>query len=305
MKPDQISQTAAFIAIKFYGLTKDEPYRSLFDAETIAFYEQLVEDLPAPLNRYHKLLDKKWLRPLFRWSEELLLPGDLMHILMRKYYIRNMVDELKEEYQQLMVLGAGFDHLSAQCSAEGIKCLEIDTPHMAELKKKLLAKQGALNPNISIQEGYFLDQSLLEVLNHSDINPQEKTIVLTEGFFDYLPERKASEILTNISDFFKAPVHLISTTFALHELNRFYRFVFKTGVRMVGEKLLLNHSLQDFQQLLEHTGFEVQKTISGYQMKQEVMHAHGIALPILTGFYLVQSRLKEDEKKDQKLEHSA
>ncbi|MDZ7715519.1 MAG: class I SAM-dependent methyltransferase [Balneolaceae bacterium] len=304
MKPDQISQTAAFIAIKFYGLTKDEPYRSLFDNETIAFYDHLVKDLPAPLNRYHKLLNKKWLRPLFQWSEELLLPGDLMHILMRKYYISTMVDKLKGEYLQLVVLGAGFDHLSARCSAEGMTCLEIDTPHMAVLKKKLLAKQNALNENISIQEGYFLEQNLMDVLNGSNITPHKKTIILAEGFFDYLPEMKASEILTHISDFFEGEVHLISTAFALQEFNAFHRFVFKTGVRMVGETLLLNHSLGDFEQLLENTGFEVQGIISGNQMQQEVMRPNGITLPILTGFYLVQGRLKKSRKKDQKLEHS-
>ena len=290
MKPDQLSQTAAFIAIKFYGLTKDEPYRSLFDEATIEFYDKLVENLPAPLNRYHKLLDKKWLRPFFQWSEELLLPGDLMHILMRKYYISKMVDELKEEYTQLVVLGAGFDHLATKCASEGIQCLEIETPYMAQLKRELLANQDAVHNKLSIQEGYFLKQRLIDILESSDINPHQKTIVVAEGFFDYLPEAEAKNILCDISDFSKNDVTLISTAFVLEELNLFHRFVFKAGVRIVGETLLLDHSLKDFRELLNSTGFEVIQTLSGNHIKKETLEPNSISLPILTGFYLLQSK---------------
>ena len=75
MKPNQLSNTAAFIAIKFYGLTRDETFRGLFDKDVIRYYEQLVQSCPAPLSWYHTGLKQPALRHFFTFWEELLLPG--------------------------------------------------------------------------------------------------------------------------------------------------------------------------------------------------------------------------------------
>ncbi|MDZ7694339.1 MAG: hypothetical protein U5K69_24990 [Balneolaceae bacterium] len=97
MKANQLSQTAAFIAIKFYRLTRMPPFRSCFDGQVIDFYDEMVEFLPAPLNWYHAALQKSWIRTFFLHSEELLLPGDLMHIICRKYFIGRSVNDLLAE----------------------------------------------------------------------------------------------------------------------------------------------------------------------------------------------------------------
>lgn len=290
MKPNQLSQTAAFIAIKFYGLTKDEPYRRLFDEQTIAFYDKLVKGLPAPLNKYHKMLDKKWLRSFFQWSEELLLPGDLMHILMRKYYITKMIESLKNEYSQMLVLGSGFDHLGAIYSAKGLCCLEVDAPYMARLKANFLNKHEYHNKDLYIESAHLITEPLAALLKKQpDFSPSKKTIVIAEGFFDYMPHKQVRQVLTDVIDFFEANVSLISTAFALEELPAFRRFVFKSGVRMVGETLLLDHSLKDFTELLKDQQFNIKSTISGKLMKEKTLEPEKISLPILDGFYLIHS----------------
>lgn len=84
MKANQLSKTAAFVAIKFYGLTRIEKFRSLFDDSVVNFYDRIVQTLPGPLSYYHSWLKYSGIRKLFIGAEELLLPGDLLHIIARK-----------------------------------------------------------------------------------------------------------------------------------------------------------------------------------------------------------------------------
>ncbi|MDX1585285.1 MAG: hypothetical protein R3222_01020, partial [Balneolaceae bacterium] len=124
MRSSRISKTAAFVAIKIYGLTLMEPYRKLYDDEIIEFYSRLVNQLPLPLRRYHSLLTKKWFRSASIFLEESLLPGDLMHILMRKHYLSSVIDCcIHKNYSQIVVLGAGFDHIGAIYSKNGVRCI--------------------------------------------------------------------------------------------------------------------------------------------------------------------------------------
>lgn len=294
MKAEQLSQTAAFIALKFYGLTKDEPFRSFFDEETIRFYERLVSELPKPLKSYHLILKKKWMRKFFIRSEELLLPGDLMHILMRKYYIERMINELKGTgIEQLLVLGAGFDHLAALHSRNGFICFELDMPCMARLKREFLDKYGYSNNFLEVIEAQFGKQNLSQIIGRTaGIDPDRETAVVAEGFFDYLDPDESSQILEDIGSGFRHPPVCISTVFSLDELSSLRSLVFSAGVRMVGEKLKLHQNLAEFISLFEDTGFIIERTISGEQMKKEKLDPEGVSLPVLPGFYLVRAKYK-------------
>lgn len=291
MKPDQLSQTAAFIAIKFYGLTLSEPYRSLFDEPTIRFYDRMVAGLPSPLNKYHSWLQKKWIRKFFIFSEELLLPGDLMHILMRKYCISKIMEELiSKGYDQLIVLGAGFDHLATKYSARGMPSFEIDVPRMAHLKQNFANVYSYDNNKLNICSAYFSRDSFLNILTGiAGIDSQRKTIIVAEGFFDYLVPGETQAILEEMTAFFDNTVTLISTAFSLNELSRFRALVFKAGVRIVGEQLKLHYSLAEFSRVLAENGFTIHESISADFMKRKILNPRDIGLPVLPGFYLLKA----------------
>lgn len=293
MKPDQLSQTAAFIAIKFYGLTNMEPYRSLFHEATVEFYDRLVTELPSPLNRYHRLLKSPWLRKFFIFSEELLLPGDLMHILMRKRYIGNMVERLvKEGYEQLVVLGSGFDHLAVKHSRQGILSFEIDAPGMADLKGDFIGKYNYCNTGLQVIPAYFSRDTLGTILaRHIDIDANKKTIIVAEGFFDYLTPRQSETLLKDLATYFNRNISLISTVFSLTELSLLRSWVFQLGVWMVGEKLKLHQTYSEFSKMLGDYNFEVVQHIDTEDMQIELAKKN-IALPILPGFHLVQADSK-------------
>ena len=292
MKPDQLSQTAAFVAIKFYGLSRIPRFQSLFDASVIDFYDRLVRSLPAPFCYYHYWLRLGWVRRLYMWSEELLLPGDLLHVVGRKWHLQQMTQQLVDEgYEQLVVLGGGFDHLGYYYSQQGLQCTEIDAPHMARLKQRFLTEEypSASKPHIT---GQLLPHDNLAQLlqNSSSIHPQKKTMVVAEGFFDYLKPATVDQILQHIDDYFSHRPALLSTHFALDELPWFYRTVFKNSVRLVNEQLELHASMPQFERMLAKHGWDITQRLDSQQIRNTMQRRSGTNLPMLGGFYLLDIR---------------
>lgn len=292
MKADQLSQTAAFVAIKFYGLSRIEQFRTLFDDSVVTFYEKLIRSLPAPLRYYHYWLDFDWVRRLYIWSEELLLPGDLLHIVARKWYIQRMTGRLIEEgYEQLIVLGAGFDHLAFHFAQKGLVCYEFDAPRMAALKRHFLTEYYPGQPHPSIIISHLPDDSIgADFQNHPHIDPSKKTIVVAEGFFDYLTPDTVEQCLREIRQYFRHNPALISTHFALNELPAFYRWVFKGSVNLVNERLQFDSSIEGYQQLLSESGFKIGQLHDTHEISTEIKKMTHTTLPVLDGFYVLTAR---------------
>mgnify|MGYP000084752259 FL=1 len=292
MKSDQLSKTAAFIAIKLYGLTRIPAFQSLFDDSVIKFYDLVVQNLPFPLNYYRYWLKFNWVRRLYIWSEELFLPGDLLHIIARKYYIRQLINELKDDgYRQIVVLGAGFDDLAFTYSQKGFSCFEIDVPHMAKYKQQFLNKHypDSNHPDI-INAHLTNNQQKLPFGSSSTINRDKKTIIIAEGFFDYLQTDLVENILHQIKQYFSDSPALISTHFALNELPLHHRWSFKTGVKTVGEELKLHYNITQFRKLLTSNEFIIKKQFDHQTIASKLQQKIGTDLPILQGFYLLMSK---------------
>jgi methyltransferase (TIGR00027 family) len=287
---DKLSHTAAFITVKFFGLTLKEPYRSLFDPEIIRFYESMVQQLPAHLKWYEKSLKSKWWRSFFIWWEELLLPGDLMHIIGRKYYIiQEMEKALNNGYKQVVVLGSGFDHSAWMCSCKGIHSFEIDTEYMISTKKNYLLQSELNNEYLHLLSLDVSRENIAEVLERDrNFDPQLPTVFVAEGFFDYLNLQTTRDVLQQITQICEQTA-LISTVFSLDELNAFHRSSFTSGVAMVGEAIKLPLSIGAFRSLLEEHGFKEKTVISYHDMEEELFKTHWIPYSVLDGFYVVSS----------------
>ncbi|MGD8426721.1 MAG: class I SAM-dependent methyltransferase [Balneolaceae bacterium] len=286
MKSNQLSQTAAFVAIKFYGLTQIHSYRSIFDHSVIVFYEKLIKSLPLPFRFYHFWLRFHWVRAFYVWAEEKLLPGDLLHVVGRKLYIQRLTEELLSKgYEQLIVLGAGFDHLAFYYSRQGVPCFEFDAPYMSELKRQFLKEQYPLETHPTIIEAHIPNDHL-ERLLQKHIDPHKKTIIVAEGFFDYLDSETVTKLLIQLRNFFSHNPALITTHFALNELSFFYRKVFQSSVTMVGEKLQFHTSMNDFKKLLEKQGFRISQLFDSKDIRADIAKKLSTSLPILKGFYI-------------------
>lgn len=289
MKPNKISSTAAFIAIKFFGLAQYKKFRRLFEPSVVAFYDQLIKNFPAPLRFYHFWLQFEWIRKIYIALEEMLLPGDLLHIVARKYMIHSKVANLIDEgYEQIIILGAGFDHLGYYFSEKGIYCLECDVPRMATQKKRLLNEIYPNRKGPEIVPWFFPKNRLDELLKkNSRLKSDKRTIVVAEGLFDYLERDSAEEILEQLKSCLDNKPAILTTHFALDEIPPFYRSVYTLSVKMVGESLKLKYSLSEFRTLFRDKGFKVYETIERDEMENDLKSHTGTSLSILKGFYLL------------------
>lgn len=286
MKSDQLSQTAAFVAIKFYGLTRIGSFRSSFDDSIIHFYEHLVETLPAPFKFYRYWLKFDWVRSFYILGEELLLPGDLLHVVARKWYIQQMAQKFVDQgYEQIIVLGAGFDHLAFYYAQQGLSCYEFDTPYMSVLKRRFFIKNYPSQRYPKIIQAYLPKDNFGDLLP-KHIDPHKKTLIIAEGFFDYLELETVEDSLIELNNFFSHKPALISTHFALDELPLFHQKVFELSVRMVGEKLQFNTTMNDLNILLGKHNFQISQLYDSEQIRDNLSKKFSTTLPVLGGFYV-------------------
>jgi len=287
---NKISHTAAFVAVKFFGMTLRAPFRSQFDDQVLKFYDGIVGQLPPHLSWYKKALDSSFWRKLFIFSEELLLPGDLMHIVCRKYYMSCLLEKaLRNGCEQVVVLGAGFDHLAWSAAQRGISSFEIDTGLTAIKKREYLSSSEMLPGDLQLINLDVNRYNLFTVLSgHPDFNRDKTTVFVAEGFFDYLNLDTAVQVLRQIR-ILSPKARLISTIFSLNELNFFYRSSFTSGVAMVGESIKLPLDKNGFIELLEQEGFETGEIISYRHMQDDFIRPLGLKYPVMKGFYVVDS----------------
>jgi O-methyltransferase involved in polyketide biosynthesis len=287
---NKLSLTASYIAVKFYGLTLNPKIASFFTPFTISFYEKVVSYLPAKLSWNQTAFRSHFWRSFFVWWEELLLPGDLMHIISRKYYVEHAVQKaINEGCEQLVILGSGFDHLGALFATKNIPSFEIDTPSMIDHKRKMLSQNGFNLEYLNLCPIDPANQNIKEVLlKTGEFDSRKKTVFLAEGFFDYLSLDSTKDILENISSFTNE-FKLINTFFDLSELNFFHRFMFTSGVAMVGETLKLPLSRKEFLALLNEFDIKTENETSYSKIEQELISKMEIDLPVLKGFYILES----------------
>lgn len=295
MQANKLSKTAAFVAIKFYGLTRDDQFRSLFDPSVIEFYDKLVQSLPSPLSYYHYWLQYPWVRTCYIWGEELLLPGDLLHIIARKWYIQQITQQLVDDgYKQIIILGAGFDHLGYYFSQQGLSCIEIETSHMAYFKRQFLQEQysGQNHPSI-VSHRTSTNRPLPKIADQSNIDSQLKTAVISEGFFDYLTADIVTQILDYICSNFSHNTTLVSTHFALDELPFFHRKIFRISVEAVGEKLRLTSSINTFKRMLREQGYSISQFYDAQSIRATLLDRINTEFSILRGFYILSAKVNK------------
>ncbi len=283
----KISHTAAYIAVKFYGLTLDDKLGRHFAPSILEFYEKMVDFLPKHLSWYHDSLTSPFWRKVFILSEEMLLPGDLMHIICRKHYITQKIDlALEEGFEQFVILGSGFDHLGAYISQKGTHCFELDHDYMIRPKKHFMESAGYESIHLHFGEIDVREASVKSLLLGSEeFDRKKKTLFVAEGFFDYLSLSPSENIFNDIREL-NSSNELLTTFFSLDELSLFHRVVFRTGVRMVGEALKFKLVREEFVELLEELGYKLTDEISYKLMREEFLKKNEIKLPILSGFYI-------------------
>lgn len=180
---------------------------------------------------------------------EFFLPGDHNHLLCRKYYIREWIQEAisTEGINHLVIVGVGFDPLIFTLKKLPSKLTLIDHPEMLD-EARLIYDMHIVN-DIEIE---FIELDLNDKIETQSYFHQLKKIssnrlFLTEGVLDYLNPNSAKNLIQLIDQHLQEfDSKWISTLFCLKDMPLLQAMVFKHAVKWVGESINWIYSMQDF-----------------------------------------------------------
>ncbi|MBZ9612998.1 class I SAM-dependent methyltransferase [Rheinheimera maricola] len=167
-----------------------------------------------------RLLGKQLGRVVLNKLLQYSLPGILAHYQWRKQYIAGWVQQAIEQegIQQLLIIGAGYDGLGTQLSAQysQLQVIEIDRPSTMALKQAVLQRLQAMPVNLTLLPADLSCCSLPQLLQQSGVFvPKRSTLVLAEGVLMYLPSAAIGQLLQQLRQCVTAPLQLIASQMQL------------------------------------------------------------------------------------------
>jgi methyltransferase (TIGR00027 family) len=209
VQPDRPSSTARLIARCTLLAASDARLRPLVPAGAIAPIESLLTEIGGG-SWFEFARRHAWTRALLLAGERLVLPGIIAHYLARKRWLEARVSTaLSAGFEQIVVLGAGFDTLACRLHSAHptVRFFELD--HPATQRPKAAALSTA--PNLA-----FLPADLARVLPSSVLladprfDSRRRTFVVAEGLLMYFPEIRVREILADLT---RLPAAQVAFTF--------------------------------------------------------------------------------------------
>jgi methyltransferase (TIGR00027 family) len=136
------------------------------------------------------LMEQHWFRAVVAALERAMVPGIMLHYLLRKRWIEDRVRAcLAEGVDQIVILGAGFDTLALRLHREfpHVRFFEMDHPATQQVKRKASESRNMLGANIHFIAADLTQESWERaLLSQSDFLDQADTLVIAEAVLMYL-----------------------------------------------------------------------------------------------------------------------
>lgn len=142
-----------------------------------------------------------------------------------------MMDAFKRGFEQVVILGAGFDARAYRLPRPAAsRVFEVDQPSTSRTKRHLLEESlGALPPDVAFVEVDFNRQALAPALEEAGYRRRQRTFFLWEGVTNYLTENAVDATLRWIGS--SAPLGQLVFTYV-------HKDVIKAPVSFSGTKRL-------------------------------------------------------------------
>lgn len=194
MRSDRPSATATFIARSLVFWAREPFPRRLVGSHALALALASLRAAGIDERRWWRLCGIPWMRRVIWTCERWMLPGIVLHYVLRKCAIdQAVVRAVENGCQVLVVLAAGFDALAWRTmrSHPQVQVFEVDHPATQAVKARAVGRtQGfpSFRP---------LDLAAESVASLFD--PQRPTVVVAEGLLMYFPEDRVATVLREIA----------------------------------------------------------------------------------------------------------
>lgn len=196
------SATAQIVALNLSLTARRPGFGRLLAPDTLALNEAMLACMPrsrfwlkvGSLPGFHRLFDR---------FESFTVPGMALHQVLRKRCLEEkVVRSLESGFRQVVVLGGGFDTLTARLARRFPSCvfLEADHPATQAVKKRALEKAGYLGPNLALVSLDFNRSEVKEaLLGLPAFLCDVPTLILCEGVLMYLAPEAVDRLMAGMA----------------------------------------------------------------------------------------------------------
>ncbi|MAT99078.1 MAG: hypothetical protein CL608_18180 [Anaerolineaceae bacterium] len=195
-----VSQTAIEIingrwTMHVFGLRDDDAAAKLAavlpNTSTLGLWLALF-----PLYAYSRIAGAtRWYPTIAKMGEE-----KLFNLIMnRTGYFDSIIDKVKDDAEQFVVMGAGFDTRAYnELKKSGLKMFELDQATTQKLKRTYLEKAGIDTTHVTFVETNFSQEDWFNSLVAAGYDATKRTIFLWEGVTLYLGETAVRNTLRTV-----------------------------------------------------------------------------------------------------------
>lgn len=201
MRNDQPSATARLVALGILYIARDPRWRHLVPPESTALSERLLQSASGA-----RLLlaatDRPAPRAAIAFTEQLILPGILLHYALRKRRLEEVTrDSLASSgIRQVVILGAGLDTLALRLHREfrDVTFVESDHPATQRFKRRALsAADLPVGENLRFHAADLANAGWARDLR---LESQTRSLFVAEGLLMYLSAPRVESVFRAVSD---------------------------------------------------------------------------------------------------------
>jgi methyltransferase (TIGR00027 family) len=207
-------------------------------------------------------------------------------IIIRSRYAEEMLENaIRNDCRQYVIMGAGLDSWALRHKDSKVKVFELDLPATQQYKKtRIQSYLGGLPSNLVMVPMDFESESVLEVLQNSDIKIQTKVFVSWLGTICYLSRNSIAETFSSLSsicvpgsrivfDYFQPKSTMSPADLQLFEL-------LDEGGKRRGEPMQTLMETKEINEILQSSGFNIIEDLSASQIRQRYLDQRSDGLDI-------------------------
>lgn len=283
-----ITKSAAWLATACAIVTKEPSYADTYsDPFAIRFAEAISDIAAAELAK----LDETAVRHAFITEREMDHAGVVGTVLYRKPWFETQTETaLKQEADQLVILGAGCDTLSLRLAAKSMfpNTFELDRPEVIEFRNQVL-ETAPLNLSHVTRIGLdFQTRFFGDVLMENGYKTDQRSVFVAEGVLEYL----SNDAVDAVFKFIRTKATAGSTiVFSFTESTVGKEYQGKdTGKPLLGESRTWEITPDSLEAFLSSRGFDLLNMLSPEEAEAHWLPKSGPKVRAVPFMYLASAQ---------------
>ncbi|MGE0089931.1 MAG: class I SAM-dependent methyltransferase [Bacteroidales bacterium] len=195
MQHGKASKTAELSAMIRTLATKNKYGKLVFDDPYSKFFI-------GSKTRFIYIFNRIWsfVNPAF-WNKGMNSVGYLLSLCRHRYIYNILLNELKTDNLQVLIIGAGYDtnYLLVQNKIKNQRFFELDFPATQQRKKNIIQKHVKDLPYLNFCEIDLKQKSIHQALKDSNFDNNRPTLIIIEGVLSYLTKPEIESLLLELS----------------------------------------------------------------------------------------------------------